>query len=467
MNGGSMTTFSRISMAAVAALVVGMGSANAADLGGNCCADLEERIAELEATTARKGNRKVSLTISGQISQQLMFWDDGVKNDVYVSGPTQSNSRWRMSGSAKISPEVSAGFLYEFEAFASASSAQNQGNGGDDASSTGHNLREALAWIEHSRLGRVTLGHGSTAANNAILVDLSGKGMAASNDVRLHSSGMRLNSRTLAAINPATQGYLAVGTWGSHFQGASGDWLNERIEHIQYRTPTIAGFSAGASFGEDNYWDVEGRYSGEFNGIRIASRLGYSVRSEYNGAPGAFDCTSQCEKHLEQLAGSLSVRHMPTGLFFTGAAGWRDMHRQDGVGIDFEVDDGAAALQLPNRTDYTSSFFYLSAGMARNITGFGDTVFYGEYSEWKGNGQDTNFTAQLGEIGPFDSLAVSAFGTSSDKLTHWGVGVVQHVDAAAMEFWLAYKNYSMSGTLHDVAQFEDLHLLLAGTRIRF
>ena len=68
MNGGSMTTFSRISMAAVAALVVGVSSANAADLGGNCCADLEERIAELEATTARKGTRKVSLTISGQIS---------------------------------------------------------------------------------------------------------------------------------------------------------------------------------------------------------------------------------------------------------------------------------------------------------------------------------------------------------------------------------------------------------------
>jgi hypothetical protein len=28
--------------------------------GGDCCADLEERIAELEATTAKKGNRKVS-----------------------------------------------------------------------------------------------------------------------------------------------------------------------------------------------------------------------------------------------------------------------------------------------------------------------------------------------------------------------------------------------------------------------
>jgi hypothetical protein len=34
------------------------GKAQAADLGGTCCADLEERIAELEARTVRKGNRQ-------------------------------------------------------------------------------------------------------------------------------------------------------------------------------------------------------------------------------------------------------------------------------------------------------------------------------------------------------------------------------------------------------------------------
>ena len=449
MNGGSMTTLSRISMAAVAALVVGVSSANAADLGGNCCADLEERIAELEATTARKGNRKVSLTISGQISTQLMFWDDGIKNDVYVSGPTQSNSRWRMTGTAKISPEVSAGFLYEFEAFASQSSSQNQliGNGmtvngtsGDDNGGSGHSLREMLAWIEHSRLGRVSMGHGSTAANNAILVDLSGKGMAASNDVRLHSSGFYI-AGTVAGV-----GVHSNLTWGNFFNGASGDWLNERNEHIQYRTPTLAGFSFGASVGEDNYWDIEGRYSGEFNGVRIASRVGYSVRSEYDQAAGALFCTANCEKKVEQLAGSLSIRHMPTGLFFTGAAGWRD------------TTDSAVG------GDYDSSFFYLSGGVARNFTGLGDTVFYGEYSEWKGVGQDVNTAT----AGPAGTVAFGLPILSGDKLNHWGIGIVQHVDAAAMEFWLAYKNYSLDAPgILGPFQAEDLHLIQAGTRIRF
>jgi hypothetical protein len=366
MNGGSMTTLSRISMAAAAALLVGLSPATAADLGGNCCADLEERVAELEATTARKGTWKVSLSISGQISQQLMYWDDGNRSDTYFSGPAQSNSRWRMTGSARISPELATGFLYEFEAFASSSGAQDQALGnappsntigtgtGPDAGSTSSNLREAMAWLEHSRLGRLSLGHGVVAAGNVITVDLSGKGMAASNDVRLHSSGMRLFSRDLHSITG--NGYLRTGTWGGFFQGSSGDWLNERIEHIQYRTPTIAGFTLGASWGEDDYWDVALRYAGEYNGVRLAGALGYSVRSGYEGASGALACTSQCDKEQEQLAGSISLRHMPTGLFFTGAAGRREMKKQDAVVealiFDFGPGDDSALNRGGNRQNF-------------------------------------------------------------------------------------------------------------------
>jgi len=53
---------------ALALTCYAIGGAYAADLGGNCCADFEERVAELEATTARKGKRRVSVEVSGQIN---------------------------------------------------------------------------------------------------------------------------------------------------------------------------------------------------------------------------------------------------------------------------------------------------------------------------------------------------------------------------------------------------------------
>ncbi len=92
-------------------------SASAADLGGNCCADLEERIAELEATTARKGNRKVSLTISGWVGEQVMYWDDGVESNAYVGGlGTTLATHFKFTGQAQISPGWSAGYVLHVEA---------------------------------------------------------------------------------------------------------------------------------------------------------------------------------------------------------------------------------------------------------------------------------------------------------------------------------------------------------------
>ena len=102
-----MKKYSLGALVAAGLLVGGLsaGSASAADLGGNCCADLEERIAELEATTARKGNRKVSLTISGWVGQQVVGWDDGYEQNAYVGdiGATLS-SHFKFTGQATITP---------------------------------------------------------------------------------------------------------------------------------------------------------------------------------------------------------------------------------------------------------------------------------------------------------------------------------------------------------------------------
>ena len=99
MNGALMKATSRFAIAAALGLALGAGSARAADLGGNCCADLEERVAELEATTARKGNRKMSLTITGQVHRIVMWYDDGESSNTYY-GLDNTNSSAASSSSA-------------------------------------------------------------------------------------------------------------------------------------------------------------------------------------------------------------------------------------------------------------------------------------------------------------------------------------------------------------------------------
>ena len=116
MFGGLTKTSSRIAIAAALGLVVGgfafkATPARAADLGGDCCADLEERVAELEATTVRKGNKKVSVTLSGWVIKSFNWWDDGDISSAYVGDKGYDlGSRFAITGSATIAPGWSAGY---------------------------------------------------------------------------------------------------------------------------------------------------------------------------------------------------------------------------------------------------------------------------------------------------------------------------------------------------------------------
>jgi len=86
-------------------------AAEAADLGDDCCADLETRIAEFDAATVRRFG-KVSVTLTGYVTKQVMSWDDGIERDAYIAdiGPTQA-SNFRVSGQATIAPRWTAGYM--------------------------------------------------------------------------------------------------------------------------------------------------------------------------------------------------------------------------------------------------------------------------------------------------------------------------------------------------------------------
>ena len=83
--------------AAAAVLLAAVAPASAGD-GDNCCADLETRVAELEALTTRKGNRALSLQISGTINQAELAWYDGKASNVYTVTNDNYRSRFGFAG---------------------------------------------------------------------------------------------------------------------------------------------------------------------------------------------------------------------------------------------------------------------------------------------------------------------------------------------------------------------------------
>jgi hypothetical protein len=120
--------------------------AAAADLGDNCCADLEERMAELEATAVRKGNRRVSLTLSGQVVRSMLYWNDEFQSDIYSVDNVLNTSRFRFVGSARINQEVQAGFMMELDMRLGARSNQVNQFDDDGISGSGGILGGAALW---------------------------------------------------------------------------------------------------------------------------------------------------------------------------------------------------------------------------------------------------------------------------------------------------------------------------------
>ena len=432
-----------------AALILGVAwHAKAADLGGNCCGDLEERVAELEATTARKGNRKVSLSISGYVSHSIMAWDDGGQKDIYIGDGGASSSRFRIKGDAKISADLTAGFLYEFGINNNALGTMNQGAGGDDLGGAVA-LRDSTVWLRHKSLGMVKIGHGSTATDNLILVDLSGASAAMTPDAALYNGGFgtRLSSLTINGTPiPAVSGLLTPITWGQVINGGI-SFDTARRNHVLYETPTLAGFTVAAAVAENSFWDVGLKYAGEFSGIRVAFGVGRSVDKEVP-AFGLFGLTA---REISEWKGSASVLHTQTGLFLNAAGGQREINWAVNLG-------GGHTLSAKD-----PRFWHVTAGWSKNVFGMGSTILFAEYMR-----ADDFVGYSLG--GP----SINGSVTSDTRM--WGIGVVQSIDAAALDVFLTHKRYetdlNLSGTggggsLTIDAQMYDFSATVAGVRIQF
>ncbi len=144
---------------------------------------MEERIAELEATTARKGNRKVKLEVSGHVNEAFLWWDDGVESNVGVYTNDNARTRFRFKGDAKISDDVKAGFLIEIGIRGANSKRFDQ----EDPSgcklprqpqtgttpSCDLDLRHSVWYIDSKKFGRIWVGLTGGAGESVTEVNLA------------------------------------------------------------------------------------------------------------------------------------------------------------------------------------------------------------------------------------------------------------------------------------------------------
>ena len=438
---GGLFKSNRLAVLAGSAFIAGglaVSPAQAADLGGDCCADLEERVAVLEATTARKGNRKVSLTISGMMYHQLMIWDDGFDEDAYVGTNVQDAGTWLVfSGNAKIDSRLSAGYAIRLVLNMGDSYSQDQFN--DDGLFDDIYITNSNIWIKHEQLGKLTIGREHPPADNIGFVDFSGFGSVISaNLVMFDGAFMRLRRKDGTFLDNGLMGDdQAFARWGSisncnhNGPGVHNDCDGYPQDIIRYDSPTIAGFVFSAAWGEDDRWDVALRYNGNIGDFKVYVGASYSDMSDDEAGP----VTS-----IEFFQVGFAVKHEPTGLFANGVYG--------NESVDLSAAAGTA-------TKPDTDTWYLKAGIVQKWNALGNTVLYGEYGESQ-DGFDA--TANL-----FDGLTV--IGSNWEQ---WGVGIVQDIDAASMSVFLKYKHFEGDiDTTTGNVEFEDLDVIGIGATLTF
>ncbi|HUJ36291.1 MAG TPA: porin [Hyphomicrobium sp.] len=403
----------------------------AADLGGDCCADLEERVAELEETTARKGNRKVTLTISGYVTKQIMFWDDGAESNAYISdiGPTQATN-FRLIGEATIAPGWKAGYVLRIQDLDGNSMGLNQST---PVVNLGLNTQMSYWYLASKDLGKISIGKNALAAKSAAMfTDLSGTQLVA--NYVLFDGGQFFVRRDGAFIKSAT-GFLSWGDFGYCYAQQrpwGGDCDGIVMDGVRYDSPTFAGFSLSASWGEDDDWEIAGRYSGEIGGFKLALGAGYSVNTDEHTQPPPV--SKDKDSAFFQAGGY--AEHVATGLFIHGAYG---------------EEDNNGRRTLAGFVEPDSHQWYVKGGVREQWISLGHTILYGEYGRY------------IDQLSP-NALAAGATGSEFDR---FGVGAVQEIDAASLSVWMKYREHKADVAGIGAGDLEGFRYVSVGALMNF
>ncbi len=248
----------------------------------------------------------VDFKISGQINRAILGGDNGNDSDVKFVDNDNSSTRFRFTGSNDFDEVWKVGIVWEvqMESNSSADDGIDIGQNGDVGGAS-FTERKIEFYVDHKKLGKISLGQGDTASNSTAEVDLSGTDVVNYSSIADMAGGFsfRDNDDNVVAF---------IGDVFSNYDGVG------RRDRIRYDSPTFAGFFASGSYMNGQTWDVALRSAHEWQGFgKLAAAIGY--------VPG----DNQRDPY-KQFDGSISFLHN-SGLNLTFSHGMRDF---DGGGRD-------------------------------------------------------------------------------------------------------------------------------------
>ena len=237
--------------------------------------------------------QNLQVQLYGQVNRALMFADDGHQSKWFFVDGQPSSTRFGIQGTSQISPGLRAGARIESEIKSNPSNevsfaAPSQGALAADA------VGFAERWLDvffEGSWGRVNLGQGSGAADDASTIDLSGTALANGNCVCDWGGGI--------AWRDSAGGLVGTTVGATNVERD----FESRYDRVMYTTPTFGGFRAQAGVGQkDNTGEATEAslwYAGKLMGDFQAA-IGWSSVN-LNLGPGAED--------RETIGGSASWLH--------------------------------------------------------------------------------------------------------------------------------------------------------------
>ncbi|HEX2841339.1 porin [Hyphomicrobium sp.] len=436
----------------VASCLLLSGQTAIAEDSSACCADLDARIAELEAAAAAKGNSKTALTLYGHVNQAVMAWNDGYERNAYFVTNDASRTRIGLRGKSEINADLSAIFLLELGIRSANSKRSDQ-----TEITSGMHSRRAWWGAASKRLGTVQIGRVVTSLEEITEANLADTRRGAKySDVEDSGLGLRLRSETTPALSDVTWRRLLKHTGNQPGEG-------DAQMGIRYITPTISGFFASLAWGADDAWDASIQYLGDISDFTVEGRIGYG-QSKDAGDEVSIQCVATnvprapSDAECEMLGGSLSIMHRQTGLYGNVAGGWFEDHTASYASV-------FAGIEAQSE----STFFALEAGIQRPWLDMGATTLFGQYYRMDGG---ANARLAVPASDAINSIGVDA-GIASSTVTSWSVGITQDIEAANTKLYVFYRQYSADVTLagsgiEQVSEpLENLDIVMSGAIVRF